>query len=273
MIDDVMQILPEAWRGRLAENTEEIRLRVGYAPTACRGETSVPLSPDAVTPQLLERILNAATGRSPYVLAQSLQEGYFTLPGGERIGICGKCVCSGQAVQSIREISSLCIRMVHAPEGIGILPRRSALIIGPPGSGKTTLLRSCIRQLSERAGLRVGVADERGELAACVRGRAAFPLGRNTDILSDCPKALAMTMLVRTMSPQWLAVDEITRREDVLAVTQMSGCGVKLLATAHGGSAEELRRRPIYRMLLAQGIFEELLILGNDHSCVREEIG
>ncbi|MFQ7794662.1 MAG: stage III sporulation protein AB, partial [Evtepia gabavorous] len=131
----------------------------------------------------------------------------------------------------------------------------------PPGLGKTTQLRDLIRCVSLGEGVRprrVGVADERGELGA---GALRRHLGPRTDVLENCPKAAALLMLLRGMAPQVLAVDEITAPEDLRAIQEAAGCGVTLLATAHGGSWEELRLRPLYRELLDQGIFRTFVVL------------
>ena len=127
--------------------------------------------------------------------------------------------------------------------------------------GKTTLLRDLIRCLSTGVWInpkRVGVADERGELG--VGSLRAF-LGPRVDVLAYCPKAAALRMLLRGMSPQVLAADEITDPQDIRAMEQAAGCGVTLLATAHGGSLEDLRRRPLYRELLDAGIFQAFVFL------------
>ena len=137
----------------------------------------------------------------------------------------------------------------------------NTLILSPPGLGKTTLLRDLIRCVSLGEGVRprrVGVADERGELGA---GALRRHLGPRTDVLENCPKAAALLMLLRGMAPQVLAVDEITAPEDLRAIQEAAGCGVTLLATAHGGSWEELRLRPLYRELLDQGIFRTFVVL------------
>ena len=134
-------------------------------------------------------------------------------------------------------------------------------LTGRNGRGKTTLLRDLIRCVSLGEGVRprrVGVADERGELGA---GALRRQLGPRTDVLENCPKAAALLMLLRGMAPQVLAVDEITAPEDLRAIQEAAGCGVTLLATAHGGSWEELRLRPLYRELLDQGIFRTFVVL------------
>ena len=137
----------------------------------------------------------------------------------------------------------------------------STLLLSPPGLGKTTLLRDLIRCLSLGEGCpphRVGVADQRGELGA---GALRRDLGPRTDVLENCPKAQGMGMLLRAMSPQVLAVDEITAPEDIAAIREAAGCGVTLLATAHGKDRSDLDRRPLYRDLMALGVFRRLVVI------------
>ncbi len=141
------------------------------------------------------------------------------------------------------------------------------LIISPPRCGKTTLLRDIIRQLSDgsggRAGVTVGVVDERSEIAACYQGVPQNDLGIRTDVLDCCPKARGMMMMIRTMSPQVIAVDEIGGRDDLEALQYVMNCGCKVVATVHGQSLEDIRRKPILGEMVKAQVFERYLVL--DH--------
>ena len=133
-------------------------------------------------------------------------------------------------------------------------------VIGPNGGGKTTLLRDLVRQLSCGDGIppqRITLVDERGEVAVMYRGQPQMDVGPRTDVLDGCPKALAIPMALRAMNPQIIAVDEITVREDLQAMTQAAGCGVALLATIHAADAAELEQKPLYRELLANRVFQQ----------------
>ena len=139
-----------------------------------------------------------------------------------------------------------------------------AALIGINGCGKTTLLRDLIRCISDGQGIqpyRVGVAEERGELAATFGGEPQMNIGARTDVVDGCPKAAAILLLLRGMNPQVLAVDEITAPEDAEAMEMAVGCGVTLLATAHGASRRDLERRPLYCRLIKQGIFTRVVTI------------
>ena len=205
--------------------------------------------------------INAASRYSPWAAATTAQ-GYLTAPGGHRIGLCGEVVCKDGIVTGIREISSLCIRVARDFPGIA---KRAAdatgsiLILGAPGWGKTTLLRDLIRQIGEKQC--VSVVDERGELFP-----EGLERGKKTDVLTGCPKSPGIDMVLRTMGPDCIAVDEITAEADARALLRAANCGVRLLATAHGTSAADLRRRSVYRPLAESGVFQTLLILRQDKS-------
>ena len=280
LLKQVLQVLPreaaQALDGLDAAQVEEIRLRCGQVPSILRRGVEQPLLHCGRTPQQeLQRTLLAASAQSQYAVQEQLREGFLSVPGGVRIGVCGSAVVQDGRVTGIREISSLCIRIPHEirhpPEQLLPLLSASCRRAGRPGSGKTALLRSCIRALSA-AGSRVGVVDERLELAGAVHGVPQFDLGPHTDVLSGCPKAAGMQMLLRGMNPEWLAVDEITSPADLAGIRQAFGCGVRILATIHAGSAAELREKPLCRAILGAGMFEQVLFLDNNRAFHAERI-
>jgi stage III sporulation protein AA len=84
-----------------------------------------------------------------------------------------------------------------------------------------------------------------------------------TDVLDGCPKAEGMLLLIRSMAPQVVAVDEIGSMEDLEAIKTAANCGCILLATVHGNCMEELLRKPVLKKLVKTGIFERYIFLEN----------
>ncbi len=253
------------------EQAEELRLRAGWPMTAVLPEGERPVGGPPVEPEELEQLVEIASRASVHAVLEQIRRGYLTVAGGHRIGLCGTAVMEGGGIHALRSLSSANLRIARQVPGaarpvLGALcpggRLESTLILAPPGQGKTTLLRDIIRQVSEGEGclpLRVAVADERGEVAALYGGRPQLDVGRRTDVAEGCPKAQGLMLLLRAMNPQVLAVDEITAPEDAAALRTAAGCGVTLLATAHGAGREDLTRRPLYRGLLEEGMFRRLV--------------
>ena len=214
---------------------------------------------------------------SLYAFEEEVRQGYITLPGGHRVGICGKAVIEGRQVRGMKYITCLNIRLAHPVTGCadGLMRHIKAgdgihntLIIAPPGCGKTTMLRDVVRQLSD-GGKTVGVVDERSEIAACSMGIPQFDVGMRTDVLDCCPKAEGMLLLIRSMAPEVIAVDEIGKEEDFYALRHAVHCGCKLLATVHGEELSELRAKPGLKEICGSGIFGRFLILSKKDGKIR----
>lgn len=245
---------------------QELRLRADRPPILVTAAGERILN-GKVTTDDLNFCINAATKYSPWASATA-PEGFVTAAGGHRIGICGEAVGQGSGFKGLRDYRSLCIRIAADHKEIcGALPelKGNILIIGPPGSGKTTLLRDLLRQLSRKE--TVGVIDQRWEIFP-----AGFDPGLRTDILYGCSKEHAMDMLLRTMSPDTIAMDEITRESDCESLKKAAWCGVRLIATAHAANAVELRRRTVYTPLIQSGIFVHAVILQKDKSFRTERL-
>ncbi len=259
--------LPEGDRARV----EELRLRAGWPMTALICGAERPLGGPPVEGAELERLVEIASGASRHTVLDQMRRGYLTFAGGHRIGLCGTTVLREGEIHSLRAVSSANLRIARQVRGAAgpVLDRlcpggrlADTLILAPPGLGKTTLLRDLLRAVSEGEGclpLRVALADERGEVAAMYNGLPQLEVGRRTDVAEGCPKAQGLMLLLRAMNPQVLAADEITAPEDVKALITAAGCGVTLLATAHGEEWAGLERRPLYRPLLEEGLFQFLV--------------
>lgn len=261
--ESLLQILPMWIRPEVdklgRESLLELRLRSGAEPELVLVH-DVQYLHGTVREQDLNYSIQAASRYSPWS-AETVSQGYITAPGGHRIGICGIAVYKNGEFSGIRQVTSLCIRVARDIPGvyIGAEERGSLLILGAPGWGKTTLLRDYVRSRARKE--TVGVVDERGELFP-----QGFERGRRMDVLTGAGKAEGIERLLRTMSPQCIAVDEITAAGDCNALCHAWGCGVKLVATAHAASIEEFCERPVYRPLVQQQIFDCCLILRQDKS-------
>lgn len=261
------------------ERIEEYRLRIGHPPKVMiTGEERILYS-EPLTASQLEEIVLQATGQAVYSASQMLKNGFLILRGGHRLGLCGTVVYKEGKISALKEISSLNLRIASERTGFAQplihhlwTHPGSVLIVSPPGWGKTTLLRDLIFQLSTRFLWRISVCDERMELAACKDGVPQFDLGPSTDILSGAQKETGIEMLLRTMNPQWIAVDEITSEQDVIAILRASYCGVQFLATAHAMNEEELYARPIYGDLLSAGIFRNLILIKRNRELQIKEL-
>lgn len=225
----------------------------------------------------IQAILTFLSGYSIYAYEEELRQGFLTLKGGHRVGVAGRAVLEHSRVTRLSDIQFLNIRIAHQCRGCaqGIYPHLhgesgvlNTLILSPPGMGKTTLLRDCIRLLSDgaegRKGCRIGVVDERSEIAACHRGIPQNDLGIRTDVLDGCSKAVGMRMLLRSMSPEVIAVDELGGEEDFEAVEQILYSGSRILGTIHAEGMEELRKKPRLKQWLESGIFDRCIVIRCD---------
>ena len=267
------------------ESLEDIRLRQGQPILVCSGVGDGFLcrlggltqqAKEAIWADnaMLQKMVLLLSGSSFYAMEEELRCGYITLPGGHRAGLTGQGVLEKGYIRTLKNISSINLRLARAVYGAGddFLPYMvekgavcHTLLASPPRAGKTTVLRDLVRQLADGAmGLppyNVAVADERSEIAGCVNGCPQLPVGYRTDVLDHCPKAEGMMLLIRSMSPQVLVTDEIGRPEDSLALEEALHAGIKVVATAHGASREELLSRPGTGTLLQNGFFQRVIFI------------
>lgn len=221
-------------------------------------------------------LLERATNFSLYAVEEELRQGFITVAGGHRIGIVGRTVLQGGEVQTLQDVVAFNVRIAREIIGMAhdVLPKlldfnrrtvASTLIIAPPQCGKTTLLRDMARAISygqwghaqakHWLSRKVAIVDERSEIAACVRGIPSFDVGPRTDVLDRCPKAIGMMMLLRSMSPDVIIVDEIGRIEDSVAIQDASHAGVSVIASVHANHLGDVRARPVLHQLLASQTF------------------
>jgi stage III sporulation protein AA len=287
----IYQVLPLSLRNRIQtlprtilSGLEEVRIRQDRPlEVMAAGKTwfvsnnhQLKLDPrDCVLPtrEECQKLLNLISNHSLYALEEELRLGYITVEGGHRIGLAGKVITEGGKVKHVRDVTGFNIRIARQIKGTGkpllssVLHQgeiKNLLIVSPPGCGKTTLLRDLARLVSSGEGCtarKVGIVDERSEIAGCVTGVPQHDVGPRSDILDACPKAEGMMMLIRSMSPEVLVVDEIGRKEDAAAIHEAIYAGVHLFTTAHGSSIDEVRKRPILRELLEEGVFERIVLL------------
>jgi len=302
IISDIVPFLPDKVRSAVSnldksilEQIEEIRLRAGkpvmlscFGRDLFLGENGF-VSDNAkngftVTVDELSDVVFRICENSYYAYQDDINKGFITIRGGHRIGLVGTPVVENGRIINIRDISSLNVRIAREIIGFGerivrnIFKNRrdifNTLIISPPGMGKTTLLRDIIRIVSTGVentfdGLKVGVIDERGEIAACFRGIPQNDLGCRTDVINGISKKDGMEILLRSMSPGVIALDELGNPDDVSTVLQVMNAGIRLLATAHGYDLNGLRERHGFRELF--DCFERFIVI-SEHNESRYQI-
>lgn len=206
-------------------------------------------------------------GYSVYSYEEELASGFVTVEGGHRVGICGTAVWKNGRVETVRDISSISIRVASQQRGCAdsvyafcSQTHDNILILSAPGAGKTTLLRDLARRFSCDK-KRVCIVDERGEIGAVTNRLSAFDLGDFCDILDRFPKTSGILQAVRTLSPQVVFADELGDEREVNAVIQAMHCGVKVIATAHAADLKDALQRPHLRFLIENGYFTRLILL------------
>ena len=277
----ILNILSRDVRGVLEkenlqyEHLQEIRLRIGH-PIILFYQGQEKVHKHAVTEEMIRETLDYVSNYSLYAYENELKQGFITVEGGHRVGMAGQVIIENGHVKNLKQISSLNIRVSHeilhcADKLFPYITYNKQLyhtmIISPPRCGKTTMLRDLIRQISDGnkwvKGCTVGVVDERSELAGCYQGIPQNHMGMRTDVLDGCPKADGMLMLIRSMSPQVVAVDEIGAPEDLQAIKYAMHCGCKMLATVHGESMTEIQKKPLFEQIVKEQCFERYVVLRN----------
>ncbi|MCA1054789.1 stage III sporulation protein AA [Rossellomorea aquimaris] len=291
-MQEVLALLPSSISERilsLPQNildlTEEIRIRTNrILEVTARG---IPhFLPYTVTQEDCEQLINKLSHHSFYTLEEELRRGYITIDGGHRVGLAGKVILEKGSVKGIRHLASFNIRVARQKIGIAepLIPYlfdgswKHTMIIGSPQTGKTTLLRDLARIISSgipEKGVppfKVGIVDERSEIAGCVNGIPQLLFGPRVDVLDACPKAEGMMMLIRSMSPDVLIVDEIGRAEDGQAIQEAVNAGIALIMTTHGATLKEVTKRPVISEVIGLRSIERYIELkrGTDPGQVSE---
>lgn len=270
-------------------NIEELRLRLGKPLSLAGSGMELFLNPEGkttaakaykVTEDDLKSSLQLVCNFSMYSVEEELRNGFVTINGGHRVGVCGRTVVERGKVKTLKDISYMNFRVAKeiigaSDKAIGYLIRSpdsiyNTLIISPPQCGKTTMLRDLVRSFSSGSegchfkGVKVSLIDERSEIAACSLGIPRNDVGIRTDVLDGCPKAEGIIMMIRSMSPEIIATDEIGRKEDADAILDAVNAGVKVVTTIHGSSMGDfLNKHDLSK--IQRGIFERYIVLSRNN--------
>lgn len=275
---------------KILESAEEIRLRADkpliiqqylkeWFVSKNGGLGEFCSEPYLVDQSELSKTIEIMSENSIYAYQDEIKNGFITLKGGHRVGIAGKVVLDGNSIKNIKNISGINIRISREVPGCSdhvinyVLNGKggiyNTLIISPPQCGKTTILRDIARKISDGIsesgfrGMKVGIVDERSEIAACYKGVPQNNVGMRTDVMDGCPKSLGMCMMIRSMSPQVIITDEIGGQGDKESIMSVINAGVKIIATAHGYNLTELKSRREVIGLMEEKVFERFIVLNN----------
>ncbi|OXT07649.1 stage III sporulation protein AA [Thermoanaerobacterium thermosaccharolyticum] len=273
---------------KLKESLEEIRLRIDKPLMIHVNNQEKFLSIDGkivnslklayiVTSEDCEKALQLISKSSIYAFENEIKNGYITLKGGYRVGICGKCVLENGSIKTIVNVSGFNYRIMRQCIGVSDEIMKyiikypnivyNTLIISPPQCGKTTLLRDIARNISNGMadldfnGENVSIIDERSEIAACFKGNPQNDVGYRTDVLDSCPKHIGILMMIRSMSPKVIITDEIGKIEDILAIHEALNAGVSIITTVHGKDIEDIMRKKHIDDMLNNREFDRYVIL------------
>ena len=262
---------------QIKEEAQEIRIRVERPIIIKLRNLDVMIEYKINQSEILQ-ILERICENSIYAYKRQICEGYITIKGGHRIGLTGSAVIENGEIINIKYVTSLNFRIARqvlncSNKILGqVLNLKeqtifNTLIVSPPGKGKTTILRDAIRRISNGIeelnfkGKTCGVVDERGEIAAMYRGIPQNDVGIRTDVIENITKSKGMKILIRTMSPEVIACDEIGTKEDAEAISEALISGVKGIFTMHGSNLEDIKSNPQINKLIEEKKIEKIIFV------------
>jgi stage III sporulation protein AA len=279
-LEDITNVMPQNTKDLITkykgiEKIQEIRLKVNKPMILQIGSAEV-ITDYCISCDDIKTILKKMSNYSIYSIEAELKQGYITIKGGHRVGICGNCIIENNIVKTIKNVSSVNIRVCKEVIGCSnkIMPIivqgkfvLNTIIISPPKCGKTTLIRDITRNLSngmknpEITGKKICVIDERSEICASSDGIPQLDVGLRTDVLDNCPKSQGIMMAIRSMSPDIIVCDEIGTYDDVKSILAALNCGINLITTIHGYGIEDLKNRDVFKDILDNHIFQRAIVL------------
>lgn len=277
---DIFEILPQSILKEISnerdiDRLQEIRVKINR-PLIMNIDNKELIKDYVSTQEDIKFVIQKISNYSIYAFEDEIKQGYITVKGGHRVGICGNCVIHNDSIKTIKDISSINIRVCKEIVGcsLKVIPYVvenervfNTIIISPPQSGKTTLLRDLVKNLSDGKrsmgvkGKKISVIDERSEICGCYNGVPQMNVGMRTDILDNCPKSQGIMLAIRSLSPEVIVCDEIGTKRDVESIMMAINCGVSIIATIHGEGIEDISKRKVFGEIIENKLFERAIIL------------
>jgi stage III sporulation protein AA len=277
---EILDILPVHIRNivegiKNLEDLQELRLKIDKPLIVHAGKNEL-ITGYTVNAQDLKLIIQHISKYSIYAYEEEIKQGYITIKGGHRIGLCGSCVIENNKIKTIKAIASINVRTCKEIKGCSnnlmkhILINNdvmNTIIISPPRCGKTTLIRDMARIISDGSdrynltGKKVCIIDERSEISGCYNGIPQMDIGLRTDVLDNCPKGEGIMMAIRSMSPEVVVCDEIGTYKDIESIIMALNSGVRLITTIHGFGVEDLYKRKVFDEIIENHVFHRAVVL------------